>query len=70
MQEFSLSPGQRLSETTIAEPNFVYVIEGTLTSGTTATEAGKAASLPLNVKLALSNEGKTPLRFLLVDVRP
>ena len=70
VQEFSLLPGQRLPETTTAEPNFVYVIEGTLTSGTTATEADKAGSLPLNVKLALSNEGKTPLRFLLVDVRP
>lgn len=70
VQEFSLSPGQRLPETTIAEPNFVYVVEGTLTSGATTTETGKAGSLPLNVKLTLSNEGKTPLRFLLVDVRP
>jgi len=70
VQEFSLSPGQRLPETTTAEPNFFYVMEGILTSGTTATETGKAGSLPLNVKLALSNEGKTPLKFLLVDVRP
>ena len=70
VQEFSLSPGQRLPETTTAEPNFFYVMEGTLTSGTTATETGKAGSLPLNVKLALSNQGNTPLRFLLVDVRP
>lgn len=70
VQEFSLSPGQRLPETTIAEPNFFYVVEGTLTSGTTATETGKSGSLPLNVKLALSNQGNTPLRFLLADVRP
>lgn len=70
IQEFSLTPGQRLPEATIAEPNFIYVTEGTLTSGATAIETGKSNSLPLNVKLALSNEGKTPLRFLLVDVRP
>lgn len=70
IQEFSLTPGQRLPETSIADPSFVYVVEGTLSSGATVIETGKSDGLPLNVKLTLSNEGKTPLRFLLVDVRP
>ncbi|MBI4301321.1 MAG: hypothetical protein HY664_01800 [Chloroflexi bacterium] len=70
VQEFSLSPGQRMPETTITDANFVYVIEGMLTAGTTTIDTDKANSLPINAKFTLSNEGTTPLRFILVDVRP
>lgn len=73
VREFALAPGERRPESTVAEPNFVYVIAGTLTSspssGTaTVTEAGKVGILPLNVKQVISNEGASPLKFILVDL--
>lgn len=74
IREFTLPPRSRTSEDLTSDPNFVYVVEGTLTtragSNVSTTEAGKVFTLPLNVKPVASNEGTTPLRFVLVDVRP
>lgn len=74
VREFSLSPGERTPDSVTVEPNFGYVVEGTLTArlgdGVTSTEAGKAFTVPLNVRHVESNEGAAPLRFILVDLRP
>jgi len=74
VREFSLSPGERTPESVAAEPNFVYVIEGMLTTragdGVSSTNAGKASTIPLNVGHVESNEGATPLRFIVVDLHP
>ncbi|MBI2862738.1 MAG: cupin domain-containing protein [Chloroflexi bacterium] len=73
VREFSLSPGERLPEAVTVEPNFGYVVEGTLTTrvgdSVSSTEAGNTFTVPLNVRHVDSNEGTTPLRFILADVR-
>ncbi|MBI2303704.1 MAG: cupin domain-containing protein [Chloroflexi bacterium] len=74
LREFTLSPGVRTLESVTVGPNFVYVEEGTLTmlvgDSVISTEAGKVSIIPMNVKHIESNEGTTPLRFIVVDVRP
>ncbi|MBI4301322.1 MAG: cupin domain-containing protein [Chloroflexi bacterium] len=74
VREFTLSPGEQTPESLTADPNFVYVEEGTLTlrvgDSASSTEAGKVSTIPLNVRHIESNEGTTLLRFLVVDVRP
>lgn len=70
IREFALSP--RGSESITIEASFGYVMDGTLTirAGDTVTtqQAGKVFALPSNVRQVLSNEGATPLRFILVDL--
>lgn len=73
LRELALAAGERRPETTLADPNFVYVIDGTLTArpsgdAVSAIAAGTAGTLPLNMKLVLANEGNTPLRFVLADL--
>ncbi len=70
VRTFDLAAGSQRGEDSISDPNFVYVIEGTLTSSVGKTEANKAFSLPLNTKVVLKNEGTTALRYILVDVHP
>lgn len=73
IREFSLPPGSRTLDLTI-DPNFVYVIEGTLTAITGAdtkkVESGKTFVYPLNVKIEAKNESTSPLRFIIADVHP
>ena len=73
IQEITLSPGQRMPETSVADPSFVYVVEGTLTTRTgdsTATiEVAKASELALRATYGMSNDNTAaPLRFLLIAV--
>lgn len=74
VRTFTLTTGSRGAEDSIPDPNFVYVIEGTLTTSSgkdiSRTEPNKALALPLNTKFVASNEGATPLRYILVDVHP
>ena len=74
IREYTLPPGSRTSENLTSDPNFAYVADGVVSYrlGQTATtvEAGKSLVLPLNERYVISNEGTTPLRFVLVDVRP
>ena len=74
IREFTFPPGSRTSENLTSDPNFGYVAEGTGTFsvGQTAStvEAGKPLVLPLNESYVISNQGTTPLRLVLVDVRP
>lgn len=74
IREFTFLPGSRSSESLTSDPNFGYLAEGTLTFtvGQTANtvEAGKPFVFPLNEKYVVSNQGTTPLRFILMDVRP
>lgn len=74
VRTFDLAAGSQRGEESISDPNFVYVIEGTLTTSVgkdaNRIEANKALSVPLNTKFIIKNEGTTPARYILVDVRP
>ncbi|MEK7873319.1 MAG: hypothetical protein AAB502_05605 [Chloroflexota bacterium] len=74
VRTFALAAGSQRDEDSIPDPNFVYVIEGTLTTSAgkdvSRIETNKALSLPLNTKFIIKNEGTTALRYLLVDVHP
>ena len=53
---------------------FAYVVEGTLSTrsgnNVTTSDAGKVLSLASDGIVVLSNEGTTPLKFVLVDLHP
>ncbi len=74
VRTYSIDPGSQRDADTIQDPNFVHVIEGTLTTtvgkDVTRTEAGKAFSAPLNTKFVMKNEGTTKLRYVVADVHP
>ncbi len=74
IREYTFPPGSRTSENLTSNPNFAYVADGVVSfrQGQTAStvEAGKPLVLPLNETYVISNEGTTPLRLVLVDVRP
>ena len=72
-REYVLDAGERRPDMTVAEPNMVFVIGGTLTtrpaSGPAVTTGTyKVGELPLNMKLYLGNEGKDPVKFIIVDL--
>ena len=73
VRTFVLAPGSRTSEALTSDPNFGYVMEGTLSlsvaGSVKSVEASKTFTLPVQGKQVASNEGTTPLRFILVDVR-
>lgn len=73
IREFTLPPGSRTADLTI-DPNFLYVLEGTVTAtagdNVTKIEAGKTFVFPLNVKIDAKNEGTAPARFMIADVHP
>jgi len=70
----SAATGGQHAEESILDPNFAYVIEGTLsvTAGkdTSRTEADKAFALPLNTPFVIKNEGTARLRYIIADVHP
>lgn len=74
VQTFTLTAGTKGAEDSIHDPNFIYVIEGTLSisvgKDVSRTEANKSFTLPLNTTFVASNEGTAPLRYILVDVHP
>lgn len=74
VRTFDLAAGSQRGEESISDPNFVYVIEGTLTTSVgkdaSRIEANKAVSVPLNTKFVMKNEGTTAARYILVDVHP
>ncbi|HLE82064.1 MAG TPA: ABC transporter substrate-binding protein, partial [Dehalococcoidia bacterium] len=74
LREFTLARGEQTSAN-IGPGPFAYVMEGTLSTRSgnnimSTTEAGKVLSLPTSGTVVVSNEGTTPLRFILVDLRP
>ncbi|MBI4289106.1 MAG: hypothetical protein HY671_11860 [Chloroflexi bacterium] len=74
VREFTVAAGGQRAEESIPDPNFVYVIEGTLTAtvgrDVSRTEADKAFAIPVNTSFLIKNEGTTPLRYILADVHP
>ena len=74
VRTFDLAAGSQRGEESISDPNFVYVIEGTLTTSVgkdvSRIEANKALSVPLDTKYIIKNEGTTAARYILVDVHP
>ncbi|MBI4283800.1 MAG: hypothetical protein HY663_04955 [Chloroflexi bacterium] len=74
IRQFTLAPNSRTKSTGAIDPNFLYVVEGSVTITTQAglfkIQEGTAFSLPLSTGYIIANESGTPVKFVLADVHP
>jgi quercetin dioxygenase-like cupin family protein len=73
IREYTLAAGERRPDSTIVQPSFTFVIEGSLTlrlanGSATTTGSYNVCILPLNVNLFLGNEAQDPVKFVVVDL--